>query len=78
MRATKITRPWESLSLRLLDPPEPGGHYFFSNNAPEGIPYFISPLLYRKTALDLLFPDNNCFWACWACFRVATSFKFHK
>ena len=29
--------------------PGSGGHYFFSNNALEGILYLISPLLYRKT-----------------------------
>ena len=28
--------------------PGSGGHYFFSNNALEGILYFISPLLYRR------------------------------
>ena len=29
------------------------GHYSFSNNALEGILYFISPLLYRKTSYFL-------------------------
>ena len=63
--------------------PGSGGHCFFFNNALEGILYFISPLLYRKTGLCFLFCENNCFYACWAGFHVASSFtakisfKFH-
>ena len=35
--------------------PGSGGHYLFSNNALEGILYFISPLLYRKTGYSSAF-----------------------
>ena len=38
-----------------------GGHYFFFNNALQGILYFISTLLYRTTGLYFLFLKNNCF-----------------
>ena len=61
------TRPWGGggvLRPQAKGPPGSGGsggHYFFSNNALEGILYFISPLLYRKTGLCLLFLRDNCF-----------------
>ena len=64
--------------------PGSGGRYFFSNDALEGILFFISPLLYRKTGLCLLFLENNCSWTCWTCLRMDSSFiakmsfKFHK
>ena len=31
------SRPWRSLGLRPRDPPGPGRHYFFTNNALAGI-----------------------------------------
>ena len=36
--------PWPAAA----GPPGPGGHYFFANNALEGILYFISPHLGSK------------------------------
>ena len=34
-------RPWGSLGLWPRDPPGPGGHYFFTNNALTGILIFL-------------------------------------
>ena len=36
-------RPWGVPRPQAKGPPGSGGHYFFSNNALEGILYFISP-----------------------------------
>ena len=37
------SRPWGSLGLQPRDPPGPGGHYFFTNNALAGILIIIFP-----------------------------------
>ena len=56
----RMNASWGVLRPQAKRLPGSGGHYFFSNNALEGILYFISPLLYRKTGLCLLFLENDC------------------
>ena len=41
-------------------PPGSEGQKDFPSSVLEGLLYFISPLLYTKTGLYLLFHENNC------------------
>ena len=70
----KMRRPASAQLGKLLCPPDPGGpaaagqgspgsggHNNFPSSAREGLLYFISPLLYRKTGLYVVLLENNCF-----------------
>ena len=48
-------RPWGVPRPQAKGPPGSGGHYFFSNNALEGILYFISPHLLGSRIKTCLF-----------------------